>query len=310
MDFSKLTKPQMDIAEMVIEAATTHGVDPNLLLAQAFRESSFSHIPSADPTSDAFGVMQIRPSTAEQNKLGDITDLRTNIFGGAKLMRQYLDQYKSPEAALLAYHQGPGVADSYVKSNGDLKSVGKKGLDYVIAIGENGGFGTPAATETKPSASNPFAGRTPKARTDKSEVLPALVPEETNTEKVMGAVGKAGEYIATKALENPEIPAAAGVGLAKGALEKILQNPEKNLVGEGEKTLQQVQAAQDAARAAQTRVGEVERVVSGREPIDVESLQREFEMRKMGKELMEDELREAITRMAKFLENYRNNRAA
>tara|TARA_R110000868_G_scaffold5350_3_gene32639 strand:- start:52 stop:1857 length:1806 start_codon:yes stop_codon:yes gene_type:complete len=154
--------------------------------------------------------------------------------------------------------------------------------------------GTPAAaTETKPSASNPFAGRTPKARTGSSEVLPALVPEETNTEKVMGAVGKAGEYIATKALENPEIPAAAGVGLAKGALEKILQNPEKNLVGEGEKTLQQVQAAQDAAKAAQIRVNEIQRVTSGREPVDLESLQREFESSRTSNRVMADELRAA-----------------
>lgn len=140
MDFSKLSPEQMKIADMVIKAAGVHGVDPNLLLAQAFQESKFSHIPSADPKSDAFGVMQIRPSTAEQNKLGDINDLETNINGGARLMKQYLDKYKSPEAALLAYHQGPGVADSYIKDN-DLKSVGPKGLDYVIKIGENGGFG-------------------------------------------------------------------------------------------------------------------------------------------------------------------------
>ena len=153
--------------------------------------------------------------------------------------------------------------------------------------------GAAPAEKKEPSVTKPFEGYTPKARTDSGEVLPALVPEESKTEKVMGANADAGEYVATKALENPKIPAAAGVGLAKGALEKILQNPEANLVGETEKTPQQVQAAKDAARAAQTRVGEVERVVSSREPIDVDSLQREFEMRKMGKELMEDELREA-----------------
>ena len=104
MDFSKLSPEQMKVAEMVVEAAEKTGVDPNLLLAQAFQESGFSHIPSKDPKSDAFGVMQIRPSTAEQNKLGETRDLRTNIYGGARLMKQYLDQYKSPEAALLAYH--------------------------------------------------------------------------------------------------------------------------------------------------------------------------------------------------------------
>jgi hypothetical protein len=156
MDFSKLSPEQMKVAEMVVEAAEKTGVDPNLLLAQAFQESGFAHIPSKDPKSDAFGVMQIRPSTAEQNKLGDTRDLRTNIYGGARLMKQYLDQYKSPEAALLAYHQGPGVADTYIKNNGDLSSVGPKGLDYVIKIGEAGGFGQqPAATESAGAEEEP-----------------------------------------------------------------------------------------------------------------------------------------------------------
>jgi len=295
MDFSKLSKEQVKIAEMVIEAAEYYKLDPNLLLAQAYEESRFRHIPSTDPTSDAFGVLQIRPSTAELNKLGDTRDLKTNIYGGAKLMKQYIDKYKLPEAALVAYHQGPDVADKYVKSGQDPAVVGPKGVNYVVSISENAGLTPPAApTENKaPSTTDPFAGYKPKATTDSGGALPALVPEQSKTEKVMGAVADTGEYLATKALENPEIPAAAGVGLAKGALEKILQNPQANLVGEGEKTPQQVQAARDAAKAAQTRVGEVERVVSSREPIDVDSLQREFDMRKMGKELMEDELREA-----------------
>jgi len=147
LDFKKLTDEQFKIAELVVEAAEAYKIDPNLLLAQAFRESGFRHIPSEDPESDAFGVMQIRPSTGKLNKLGDITDLRTNVYGGAQLMRNYLDEYKSPEAALLAYHQGPGIAETYIKSKGDLKAVGSKGLDYVIDIGNNGGFGQPTKAE-------------------------------------------------------------------------------------------------------------------------------------------------------------------
>jgi len=178
MDFKNLSKEQMDIADMVVEAAGHYKIDPNLLLAQAFQESGFSHIPSKDPKSDAFGVMQIRPSTAEQNKLGDIRDLRTNIYGGAKLMKQYLDQYKSPEAALLAYHQGPGVAEEYIKSNGNLKAVGPKGLNYVIDIGENGGFGQQPATENaeEPPKKEPFV---PVADTfpPKEEEQPQAKPE-------------------------------------------------------------------------------------------------------------------------------------
>jgi len=179
MDFSKLNPEQMKVAEMVISAAEAHGVDPNLLLSQAFQESKFAHIPSLDPKSDAFGVMQIRPSTAEENKLGDTRDLKTNIYGGAKLMKQYLDQYKSPEAALLAYHQGPGVADAYIKSGGDLGAVGPKGLDYVVKIGESGGFGQPAANQADPN--NPESFTKPPVASSMAKEKPVPIKEEPKT---------------------------------------------------------------------------------------------------------------------------------
>lgn len=212
MDFNKLTPEQMKIAEMVIEAAEAYKIDPNLLLAQAFRESGFRHIPSEDPNSDAFGVMQIRPSTGKLNKLGDIRDLRTNVYGGAQLMRNYLDEYKSPEAALLAYHQGPGVADAYIKSGGDLSVVGPKGLDYVIAIGENGGFGQPtkadASTEGNPN--NPFAVGVPladKARED-SKIEEEIEPSESSGDGIdpaKAALAGAAANLFLPMFTNPQV---------------------------------------------------------------------------------------------------------
>ena len=224
MDFKKLSPEQMKIAEMVIEAANEVGVDPNLLLAQAYEESRFRHIPSTDPKSDAFGVLQIRPSTAEQNKLGDTRDLRTNIYGGAKLMKQYIDKYKSPEAALLAYHQGPGVADTYIKSNGDLKSVGPKGLDYVINIGTNGGFGQPP-TEAQPAEAQPAEGEEPAkppfvpvadtfppAEEDKKPAKPENVVSPTAgaiTGALASTVGQVGSKPELKYAEAPPDVSAA-----------------------------------------------------------------------------------------------------
>ena len=308
MDFSKLSKEQVKIAEMVIEAAEYYKLDPNLLLAQAYEESRFRHIPSTDPTSDAFGVLQIRPSTAELNKLGDTRDLKTNIYGGAKLMKQYIDKYKLPEAALVAYHQGPDVADKYVKSGQDPAVVGPKGVNYVVSISENAGLTPPAApTENKaPSTTDPFAGYKPKATTDSGGALPALVPEQSKTEKVMGAVADTGEYLANAALENPEVPAAAGLGLIKGTLEKVLQSPEKHLVDieAGETTPEGVRAAKDKAKAAQTRIGEIKQLASERPPIDVDSLQREFDLRKFSNELMDDDLRAAQKELKSLPKTY------
>jgi hypothetical protein len=226
-----------------------------------------------------------------------IQDIRAKQRQGLNNPNAFIDKYapamkENPEEGrenykiFLAQNLGlQSTTDPFPKGS-------EEKLADLIAQFEGGTTSAPAEKK-EPSVKDPFAGYEPRARSDSGETLPALVPEQSNTEKVMGALADSGEYIATKALENPEIPAAAGVGLAKGVLEKILQDPQKHLVGEGEKTPQQVQAAKDAARAAKTRVGEVQRVVSSREPIDVDSLQREFDMRKMGNELMGDELRAA-----------------
>jgi hypothetical protein len=226
-----------------------------------------------------------------------LQDIRAKQKQGLNTPESFIDKYapamaENPEEGRenykmkMAQHLGlKSTTDPFPKGS-------EEKLADLIASFEAGQSIEPTGKK-EPSATDPFAGYEPKAKTDKGDALPALVPEQSKTEKVMGVIADSGEYVAEKALENPEILAAAGAGAGKGVLEKILQSPEKHLVGEGEKTPQQVQTARDAARAAQTRVGEVERVVSGREPIDVESLQREFDMRKMGKELMEDELREA-----------------
>ena len=237
-----------------------------------------------------------------------LQDIRAKQKQGLNTPESFIDKYapamaENPEEGRenykmkMAQHLGlKSTTDPFPKGS-------EEKLADLIASFEAGQSIEPTGKK-EPSATDPFAGYEPKAKTDKGDALPALVPEQSKTEKVMGVIADSGEYVAEKALENPEILAAAGAGAGKGVLEKILQSPEKHLVGEGEKTPQQVQAARDAARAAQTRVGEVERVVSGREPIDVDSLQREFDMRKMGKELMEDELREAQKNLKGLPKNY------
>jgi hypothetical protein len=171
----------------------------------------------------------------------------------------------------------------------------------LIAQFEGGQPSAPAGKEES-GAKKPFEDFKPRVFTQDDEPPPPL--PKTGVEKAIDFATDVGGSVVNKVVENPELPAAAGLGLIKGTLEKVLQSPEKHLVGEGEKTPQQVQSARDAARAAETRVGEVERIASSREPIDVDSLQREFDMRKMGKELMEDELREAQKNLKGLPKNY------
>jgi hypothetical protein len=226
-----------------------------------------------------------------------IQDIRAKQKQGLNNPSAFIDKYtpasaENPEEGRdnykirMAQHLGlKSTTDPFPKGSEE------KIADLIATI--EGGEAPASAEKKEPSVTDPFAGYQPKAASDSGQTLPPLEPELSKTEKVMGAIADTGEYVANKALENPEIPAAAGVGLAKGVLEKVLQSPEKHLVGEGEKTPQQVQAAKDAARAAEGKVGELQRIASERAPIDVDTLQREFELRNMGSQAWDEELRAA-----------------
>ena len=224
-----------------------------------------------------------------------IQDIRAKQSQGLNNPNAFIDKYtpamkENPEEGrdnykiFLAQNLGlKNTTDPFPKGS-------EEKIADLIAQFESGFTLAPAGKEES-GAKKPFEDYKPRVITQDDSPPPPL--EKNRTEKAIDYATDVGGAVVDKVVENPELPAAAGLGLIKGTLEKVLQSPEKHLVGEGEKTPQQVQSARDAARAAQTRVGEVERIASSREPIDVDSLQREFDMRKMGKDLMEDELREA-----------------
>jgi hypothetical protein len=114
-------------------------------------------------------------------------------------------------------------------------------------------------------------------------------PKPSFTERAMTA----GNYVLDKATEHQDLVTPIEIGAGKGVLEKILQSPEKHLVGEGETTPQQVQAAKDAAKKTQDKIGEIKQVAAERAPIDVDALQREYDFHKFDNQMMEDELRAA-----------------
>jgi hypothetical protein len=160
-------------------------------------------------------------------------------------------------------------------------------------------------TEKKePSATDPFAGYTPRATTDTTTTPPPLDEPQSKTEKVMGAISDAGEYVANKALEHEDLALPIAAGAGKGILEKILQNPEKHLFAEGEKTPEQVQSAKDAAKTAQTRVGEIQKTAASRPPVDVDTLQQEFDLRKASSQALDDELRAAQAELKGMPKSY------
>lgn len=95
-----------DVDSLINENANKYGVDAALLAAIAEQESGFNQ--SAQSEAGALGIMQLMPDTA--NGLGvDANDLAGNIEGGAKYIKQMLDQFGGDvHKALEAYNGGPG----------------------------------------------------------------------------------------------------------------------------------------------------------------------------------------------------------
>lgn len=93
-------------------AAEAYQVPVNLLKAVGKAESAFT----ADIVSPcgAQGIMQLMPSTARALGVNNAFDPAQNIMGGAKYLRQMLDQFDGDVSlALAAYNAGPGAVKKY-----------------------------------------------------------------------------------------------------------------------------------------------------------------------------------------------------
>jgi soluble lytic murein transglycosylase-like protein len=97
------------VHEILVQAAHDQGVDPNLLLAVSFWESSWN--PGAVSTEGAVGLLQVMPKTAQvaaPRMLGrsvNLEDPLDNAEMGAALLKDLLNKYDA-RTALAAYYQG------------------------------------------------------------------------------------------------------------------------------------------------------------------------------------------------------------
>lgn len=93
------------VEDQIVATAQVYGVDPNLALRVAGRESGFH--PEARGAAGEIGVFQLLPATAAD--LGvDPYDLADNIRGGVMYLRQLIDQFGDLIPAVAAYNWGPG----------------------------------------------------------------------------------------------------------------------------------------------------------------------------------------------------------
>ncbi len=102
------------VRELIAEAANKHGLPEKFVSSVAHAESA--HQQNVVSPKGAIGIMQLMPSTARALGVNP-EDVRENIEGGTKLLRDLLLQYQDDpdqvRKALAAYNAGPGAVKKY-----------------------------------------------------------------------------------------------------------------------------------------------------------------------------------------------------
>ena len=94
------------------EAADKYNIAPNLIRAVVKAESNYKI--NAISRAGAQGLMQLMPDTARELGVNDPFDIRQNIDGGTRYLRQMLDLFDGDiRKALSAYNAGPGNVIKY-----------------------------------------------------------------------------------------------------------------------------------------------------------------------------------------------------
>jgi membrane-bound lytic murein transglycosylase MltF len=108
-------KKFLEVAELFKKYGAQYNIDYLLLAAQGYQESTLDH--GVRSPVGAIGIMQVMPATGAELKVGDITQIDSNIHAGVKYMRFMMDQYFKDEPmddlnkmlmTFAAYNAGPG----------------------------------------------------------------------------------------------------------------------------------------------------------------------------------------------------------
>lgn len=103
-------KPE-GIDQWIEEAAGLYSSDPGLIRAIIEVESGGD--PNAVSPKGAQGLMQLMPETSRLLGVENPYDPRENILGGARYLRDMLDEFGSLDMALAAYNAGPSAVREY-----------------------------------------------------------------------------------------------------------------------------------------------------------------------------------------------------
>lgn len=108
----KSDRVRSDIYASVMESSARYHLPPELILAVIRQESGFR--PNATSHCGASGLMQLMPQTAKDLGVTQRYDIRQNIDGGSRYLREMLDRNDGDlEKALAAYNAGPSSVEKY-----------------------------------------------------------------------------------------------------------------------------------------------------------------------------------------------------
>jgi membrane-bound lytic murein transglycosylase MltF len=103
------------IVELFRKYGAQYKMDFLLMAAQGYQESGLNQ--SVKSPVGAIGVMQVMPATGKDMKVGDITELESNVHAGVKYIRYVIDEFYKDEPmdelnkglfAFASYNAGPG----------------------------------------------------------------------------------------------------------------------------------------------------------------------------------------------------------
>ena len=105
----------------IIAEADGHGIDPAIIVAMAYRESTYNESCIGDG-GDSYGLLQVQPKWhyERMQKLGctDLLDPRQNVTVAVDYLCELLNRYGDTEKALTAYNRGNynGTITQYAKT--------------------------------------------------------------------------------------------------------------------------------------------------------------------------------------------------